>query len=150
VILGIDTDVLVAWAMAGAPRHAMARRLFEIEIREQEGMLALTPQVVHEFLHVATDPRRFENPLSMKEALHIAGALWDADEVMQVLPTADVLPRTLDFLSTFRLGRKRILDTALALTLNAAGVHRLATFNPDDFRVFAFLEVVSEPGESPH
>jgi predicted nucleic acid-binding protein len=43
------------------------------------------------------------------------------------------------------LGRKRILDTALAATLEAARIRRLATFNGRDFEVFGFLEVV-EPG----
>ena len=44
---------------------------------------------------------------------------------------------------TLNLGRKRILDTAFAATLEAAGVQRLATFNARDFAVFPFLEVVS-------
>lgn len=39
-------------------------------------------------------------------------------------------------------GRKRILDTALAATLEAAGVSRLATLNGRDSQVFGFLEIV--------
>lgn len=51
--------------------------------------------------------------------------------------------RTLEFLDSLSLGRKRILDTALAATLELAGVRRLATFNRKDFEVFPFLELVS-------
>lgn len=142
MILALDTDVLVAWAMAGSPRHGIARRLFETEVRERGGSLALTSQVIHEFLHVTTDSRRFENPLAMGEALRISHQLWNAEEVIRVLPAPEVLPRTLELMEKFRLGRKRILDTALAATLESAGIRRLATFNPDDFAIFGFLDLV--------
>lgn len=148
MILAIDTDVLVSWAMAGSPRHKVARRLFEVAVRGGGGSLALTPQVIHEFLHVATDPKRFENPLSMADALRMTHQLWDAGEVLRIFPSPEVVPRTLELLETLRLGRKRILDTALAATLECAGVRRLATFNPDDFTIFQFLDLVSVPDES--
>lgn len=142
MILGVDTDVLIAWAMAGAPRHGAVRRLFEVEIRERGGRLALTPQVVQEFLHVSTDPRRFEQPFSMAEALQVCRSLIDAREIQWIAPARDVLRRTLDLLTELRLGRKRILDTALAATLECAGVRRLATLNARDFEIFSFLELV--------
>jgi predicted nucleic acid-binding protein len=146
VILGIDTDVLVSWAMAGSSRHAAVRQFIDREIRERGGRLGLTPQVVHEFLHVVTDQRRFENPLPMSMALRIARTLWESEEVVQILTTPEVLPRTLELMENLRLGRKRILDTALAATLETAGVRRLATFNPRDFGIFPFLETVEIPG----
>ncbi|HEY0781159.1 MAG TPA: PIN domain-containing protein, partial [Thermoanaerobaculia bacterium] len=121
MILGIDTDVLIAWAMAGTPFHGAIRRLFEVEIRERGGRLALTPQVIQEFLHISTDPRRFERPFSMAEALRLCRSLIEARETLWIVPTRDVLPRTLDLLAELRLGRKRILDTALAATLECAG-----------------------------
>lgn len=142
MILGIDTDVLVAWAMAGDARHRAARRLVELEITERGGAVALVPQVIHEFLHVVTDPRRFESPLPMQSALRIAWALWGGRDVVRIMPSPEVLPRTLDLIESLHLGRKRILDTALAATLESAGVHRLATFNSRDFEVFSFLEVI--------
>lgn len=148
MILGIDTDVLVAWAMKGAPHHAAARGLFEAEVRQRGGTLGLTPQVVHEFVHVVTDARRFETPLSMPEALRIGRLLCGAREVQWILPMPEVLPRTLELLDKLQLGRKRILDTALAATLECAGVRRLATFNPRDFEIFSFLETVN-PAELP-
>jgi predicted nucleic acid-binding protein len=129
--------------MQGAPRHAAARRLLDLEVQRHGNSMALVPQVIQEFLHVVTDPRRFERPLSMKDGLRWARSLWGAAEVVRVLPAPAVLDRTLELIAQLRLGRKRILDTALAATLELAGVRRLATFNPDDFRSFQFLEVVS-------
>ena len=142
--LGIDTDVLVSWIMDGAPRHEEASRIIRFEVLERGGSLAITPSVVHEFLHVVTDPKRFASSLSMEEALERAWAIWDSEEVLRVLPGPEVLPRTMELLASFQLGRKRILDTALAATLELAGVRRLATFNPGDFKIFDFLEIVSE------
>lgn len=145
MILGVDTDVLVAWAMAGTARHLTARRLLEEAAQAYGGWLGLTPQVLQEFLHIVTDARRFERPMDMASALNRAHALWTAEETVRILPTADVLPRTVELMSRFRLGRKRVLDTALAATLELAGVQRLATFNPADFEIFPFLELVPPP-----
>lgn len=149
MILAVDTDVLVAWAMAGSPRHNTARQLLEDEVRSRGGSLALTPQVVHEFLHITTDPRRFENPLPMAEALRVAHQLWNAGDVIRLNSAPEVLPRTLELMERLRLGRKRILDTALAATLEAAGVHRLATFNPADFAIFGFLDLLPSADDLP-
>lgn len=131
--------------MAGAPRHAEACRLLQTEIRENRRELGIVPQVLHEFLHVSTDPRRFENPLPMRDALRWSRSLWGGAEVVRILPAPGVLDRTLELLGRLRLGRKRILDTALAATLELAGVRRFATFNPGDFRPFDFLEIVAPP-----
>jgi predicted nucleic acid-binding protein len=51
-------------------------------------------------------------------------------------------------MASFDLGRKRILDTALAATFETAGVRRIATFNPADFTIFPFLEIVQIPAAS--
>lgn len=143
--LALDTDVVVSWIMAGSPRHAVVRKAVERELRRSGGSVALVPQTLHEVLHVATDPRRFERPLPMKEALRLVRLLWEARDVVRVQPGPHVPLRTLELMERHRLGRKRILDTALAATLEGAGIRRLATFNADDFRVFPFLDIV-EPG----
>lgn len=142
MILGIDTDILVTWVMRGSPLHSAVRRFFEHEIQGRGGLLGLTAQVVQEFLHVTTDSRRFEHPLAMPEALRICRSLASSREVQWILPSSEVLPRTLDLLEQFSLGRKRILDTALAATLECAGVQRLMTLNRRDYEVFPFLELV--------
>lgn len=140
--LGIDTDVLVSWVMRGTARHAAARRLFAQEV-EAGGRLGLTPQVLWELVHVVSDPRRFERPLAMPEALRRVRELWDAPEVARLVAGARVVPRALELMERLRLGRKSILDTVLAVTLEASDVSRLATWNGRDFERFHFLEVVT-------
>jgi hypothetical protein len=85
----------------------------------------------------------------MPEAVERIWEIWDSEEVVRVLPGPEVLPRTLELLLARKLGRKRILDTALAVTLEHTGVHRLATFSPADFKIFEFLELVDPPPEGP-
>lgn len=145
MILGLDTDVVVAWVMAGNPRHEMVHRLLERMVNERGTLLGLAPQVLHEFLHVATDSRRFETPLPMDLAVRIARRLWDSQEVVHILPTPQSFRRTLDLMERFRLGRKRVLDTSLAATYESAGVKTIFTLNPADFEVFSFLETVKIP-----
>ncbi len=146
--LGLDTDVVVNWAMSGAEHHDAARALLRREI-QAGNTIACTPQVFFEFIHVVTDERRFERPMPMSLALDTARDFWDGPETIRVLPGPRVLHRTLELLGTLQLGRKRILDTALAVTLDEAGVKRLATFNGRDFEPFSFLKIVDPLAATP-
>ena len=78
----------------------------------------------------------------MVEALEMIQGLWNANEVSRIIPRVNVIPRVCELIELFRLGRKRILDTALAATLEAAGLTALASLNPRDYAVFPFLDVV--------
>ncbi len=80
----------------------------------------------------------------MADGVRWSRRLWRAAEVMPILPAPGVMDRTLELLERLRLGRKRILDTALAATLQLAGVDRLATFNAPDFRRFDFLQLTPD------
>jgi predicted nucleic acid-binding protein len=141
-VLAVDTDVLVSWAVAGADRHAAARTLLEREIARRGQRLGITAQVIYELIHVVTDRRRFSEPLTMEEALDLAEGLWIAPETERISAPPMVLARATELLRRQGLGRKRILDTALAATLENAGVGRLATWNTRDFELFDFLELV--------
>jgi predicted nucleic acid-binding protein len=146
LIVGVDTDILVNWVMAGAPHHEGSRALLDREVRKSGNQLGITPQTLFELLHICTDPRRFEQPLTMEQALDWSQAIWDGAEVVRILPTASVLPRVVELMKEYSLGRKRILDTALAATLESSGVGKLATLNRKDFAVFTFLDLVSPEG----
>lgn len=136
----MDTDVLVHLVFEDTERHGAVRRLLRRELGEGGSMLCLVPMVIYEFLHVVTDPRRFAQPLEMTEAARWAADLCSRADVEHA--PAPPLHRILALLRKHRLGRKRIHDTALAATLEAAGVRRLATFNGRDFQVFPFIEAI--------
>jgi len=139
---GIDTSVMVAITVREHPAHAQAWRWFADEVRGRDGAMALAPQVLAEYVHVVTDPRRFESPLSMEDALAVASRWWHARECRQVAAEGDALAIFLDWMAEHRLGRKRLLDTLLAASYRVAGVSRLATTDWRDFDVFGAFEVV--------
>ena len=105
--------------------------------------LALAPQVVSEFLHVVTDARRFQRPLTMDQALDKAKFWWGAKEVTHVYPTAESTVLFIEWVSRHGLGRKRLLDTQLAATFWAAGVRRVFTSHARDFSIFPGFQILS-------
>lgn len=133
---GVDTTFMVQAEIREAPGHMAARTWLDRQSRQEGQFLAMAPQVLIEFIHVVTDPRRFAVPLGMEEAVDRTQLWWEAREVKPVFPTLDSSRLTLQWLRNHRLGRKRLLDTQLAATYHAAGITRLLTGNADDFAVF--------------
>jgi predicted nucleic acid-binding protein len=135
VIHGLDTSFLVAVEVRSHKEHAIARSRFQKLLKAQD-VFALAPQILAEFIHVMTDPRRFSSPLTVEQAVGRAGIWWNAGEVVHVFLTTESTLLCLGWLEEHRLGRKRLLDAMLASTLQAAGVRSLLTLNRDDFNVF--------------
>jgi predicted nucleic acid-binding protein len=142
VSLALDTNVLIPWLVSSAPGHAAARALVADELARDGGRIALTAQVCWEFLHVVTDPRRFERPCSMEQAQALTRSVWNARDTQRVPEPPDLVPRVIELMHAHGLGRRRVLDTVLAASLERAGVRRLATLNTGDFACFTFLEAV--------
>jgi predicted nucleic acid-binding protein len=137
-MIGADTTFLVQLEISELPANASAHALLRREILTPGVPLALAPLVLAEFIHIVTDPRRFQRPLNMPEAISKADYWWNAQEVCQVFPSALSVQLTFAWLRQYQLGRKRILDTQLAAILWSAGVHRIITSNPSDFALLGF------------
>jgi predicted nucleic acid-binding protein len=67
-MIGLDCNILVQLAFADHPANAKTLAAVEAETGRGE-KLVFPSLVVNEFLHVATDPRRFAPPLTMTEAM---------------------------------------------------------------------------------
>lgn len=139
--LGIDTTFLVEVEVIGHPNHEKARDYKQRMLRSSD-RFAIAPQVLEEFIHVITDPKRFERPLSMRQALYRAHRWWNSIEVEQVFVNSHTVSWFLTWMERYGLGRKRILDTMLAATYFAGGVHTIVTSNETDFSAFKEMEVV--------
>lgn len=137
-MIGIDTTFLVQLEVQESPAHRAAHDLLRREVIDSKTPLALAPQVLAEFIHIVTDPRRFKQPLTVGQALGKARFWWQASEVHQVHSTSESTELFLEWMRLHQLGRKRILDTQLAATLWQAGVRRVLTSNPSDFQIFGF------------
>ena len=137
-MIGVDTTFLVQLELVELPAHKAAHELLQREIFQPQVPLALAPQVLAEFVHVVTDPRRFQKPLMPDEAVAKARFWWNAAEVQHVFPSNESTVLFLDWMQRHQLGRKRILDTQLAAILWTAGVRGILTANPVDFHIFGF------------
>ena len=139
---GIDTTFLVQIEIREAEGHD-ARSFAGHAIWGGLGSVCLAPQVLSEFLHVVTDRRRLQRPMSMVEALRRAVHRWDALEIRRVYPTEDSMRLMLLWMQRYSLGRKRVLDTQLAATCYENGVREILSSNERDFSVFPDIEVVN-------
>jgi len=142
VKLGLDTNVLVYAHLPGLPEHEAVRSFLLEKLSRPEVVLVLTPAVLHEFVHVVTDGRRFDPPVSMAEALAVARGYLGRTNV-ECLPLEEApLLEAFDLLERLRLGRRRVADTLFAATLLHHGVREVITCDPDDFGVFDDVAVV--------
>ena len=139
---GIDTDFLVAVEIRDHPFHAPADALLQRLIDGGDD-LAVAPQMLAEFIHISTDAKRMPQPLRMGEAVARAEFWWQAAEVVRVFPDGRAVSDFLAWLARYQLGRKRLLDTLLAATFQAAGIKRLISNNVRDFEVFGCFEIVT-------
>jgi predicted nucleic acid-binding protein len=138
---GLDTCFLVAHEVKDHPQYADSRALFRRSVSNGDDF-ALAPQVLAELVHVLTDQRRFDPPMSMDMALQRAEMWWTAIEVTQVFPTDAAINIFVEWMRQHGLGRKRILDKLLGATYLAAGITSLMTTNSRDFRTFGVFNIV--------
>ena len=139
-MIGVDTSFLVGLAIREHPAHRNCLALFEREVQGGIATMAIATQVLAEFCHVITDPRRFERPLDMHDALGLCEQWWDAQECRQVAVDSEVGTLFLSWVREHRLGRKQLLDTLLAATYYRAGVARIAATDWRNFERFGVLD----------
>jgi len=138
---GIDTSFLVAVEVACHLQNVAARTLAQ-SLRREDARFGIAPQVVAEFIHVVTDPRRFSAPLRTEQALKRAEIWWNAEDVEQIVSDAAAVLWLFRAMAQHRLGRKRVLDTLLAATFQLAGISSVLTLNPADFEVFGHFDCI--------
>jgi predicted nucleic acid-binding protein len=141
-MIGLDCNILVQLALADHPANPATVAAMQTSARRGERFI-LPSLIATEFLHVVTEGRRFDPPLTMIEALEWLEDFMANPAVCLLEPAPEVLRQTMRWMRQFNLGRKRILDTHLASMLCAAGVTRLLTANPGDFKIFGVLEPIT-------
>lgn len=116
-MIGADTTFLIELDLLEHPRHRIAHQILHREVLSGRAPLVLTPQVLSEFVHITTDPRRFALPLTIEVALDRAMFWWNAVEVQHAFPSDESTRLFLEWMKAHRLGRKRLLDTQLPLPM---------------------------------
>lgn len=143
---GVDTNVLIYAHMPELPHHAAVRTFLLDQLARDDVSLVITPTVLNEFVHVVTDGRRFDPPVTMTDALAVARLYLDHDNVECISLDAEATIQAFAFIEQFRLGRKRIADTLFAACLLGQGIRELITCNPADFRIFNDLTLIDPRG----
>jgi predicted nucleic acid-binding protein len=146
LIHGIDTTFLVQADVQSHPGHVTARTMLD-RLLAAGDTFALAPQVLAEFIHVVTDPRRFERPLALSQAHDRADTWWHAKEVISAFPGEHTVPKFIGWLREHRLGRQRLLDTLLAATYFTCDVRSIVSTNARDFKVFGVFDVIEANSE---
>ena len=116
--LGLDTNVLVYAHLPVLDDSGRVRGYLQRRLADDRCSLALSALVLHEFVHIVTDARRFDPPVAMSEALAIARGYLNRTNI-ECLPVDEAsVHLALDLLDTHGLGRRRrVADTLLASTL---------------------------------
>lgn len=140
-LVGIDTPFLLAHTVREHPDHGRALA-WKRKLLGEDYRLGLCPTVCDEFLHVVTDPRRFENPAEMETALRIVRGWMRAKETLALFPDERSWQLQLDWMREHRFGRKRILDTGIAAVYHRHGAASILTSNARDFHVLGVLEIL--------
>lgn len=137
---GIDTTFLVQLDVAGHTNHDNAVSLRD-SLLDAGHDFALAPQVLTEYIHIVTDPRRFTEPVSARTAVAQSRAWWHATEIRHVHADDNAVVLFHSWMVQHSLGRNRILDTMIASTYYSAGVRAIISSNARDYHAF-FTDVV--------
>src|ERR1700680_2115103 len=106
MIYGLDTGFLFAAELAEHADHVAARNALA-KLMAIGDLIAIAPQVIAEFMHVATDSRRVKRPLDMPTANQTAQRWWSAKEVVHIFSDDAAIQTFLVWMKQFSLGRKR-------------------------------------------
>jgi predicted nucleic acid-binding protein len=139
---GVDTNVLIYAHMPGLPYHPQVRSFLLDQLSRDEVTLVITPAILHELVHIVTDGRRFDPPVSMADAIALAQMYLEHANVECISLDAQAVMGAFELIARHRLGRKRISDTLFAASLLSHGVRELVTCNPGDFQVFDELTLI--------
>ena len=140
--IGVDTNVLVYAHMPSMSQHGAVRAHLLSRLEDSDTTLVLTPAILHELIHVITDARRFDPPVTMAEAIATARIYLDASNVECIPIDAGAMTRALSLMESHQLGRKRAADILYAATLLQHEVHHLITCNARDFDTFDELVTI--------
>jgi len=137
----VDANVLAYGFNADAQHHAASRALVEAAV-DPAVSLYVTSQILCEVYSIITNPRRVTVASSVSEALRVISALLALPGV-HVLPIpAQAVAGWMGLLQRHPVTGGDVFDLQIVATMLAHGIHRIYTFNSDDFEVFPELTVV--------
>lgn len=137
----VDTNVLVHASIPTSPDHAKARAaLARLAARDP---VAVTRQILREFLSATTRPQAWAKAATLAEATRNTDGFIQRFTVLEDGPL--VWDELMALSRRFVFGGKQVHDANIVATMLAHGEVRLLTFNAADFRRFGTLVEVVAP-----
>lgn len=133
----LDTNVLLTATEPGRRGHAQALALLTADTR-----LGVSPQIMREYLSVATRPQS-ENGMGLRPEAAAANASSFLERCDLLAETVAVVQRLLALLPVGPTLGRQVHDANIVATALAHGVHRIVTDNVRHFARFAdLIEIV--------
>lgn len=134
----IDTNLLVYSSGVNLPLCRKSRQFLN-GLLDKFDYLAISSQVIREFLVVVTHPATSENPFSATEAVECLQKLLPA---LLLLPEENQPETLFELIGKYNIVGKRIHDANIVATMLSNQIRYIATANEKDFKCFAEIEVV--------
>jgi predicted nucleic acid-binding protein len=138
----IDTNILVYSTRLSSSFHARATRALT-KAAAAEPRLALSRQVLREYLAVVTRPAGESEPLAMADALADITRFAGIFDILEDGPAVGT--RLVELCRTVAIGGRQVHDANIVATMLAHGETRLLTADRNDFHRFEPLIEVVEP-----
>jgi predicted nucleic acid-binding protein len=136
----IDTNLLVYSSGINLSLCQKSRQLLS-SLYDKFDYLAISPQIIREFLVVVTHPLTSEKPFSITEATH---CIEKFTETLVVLPEDDaIVEKLFQLISKYNIVGKRIHDANVVALMLSHQIHHLATANEKDFARFTEIEIIA-------
>ncbi len=97
-----------------------------------------------EFISVMTNPKKIVRPLSQEKALAEIEKYFSSHAFEHIYPTEKTFSLFLNLAKKYRIKNPlQFFDLHLAATMLTWGVKKILTFNAEDFKNFAEIEIVT-------
>ena len=134
-----DTNVLVHASATASPDHL--RAVAALTQLAAHGPIAVTRQILREFLAATTRPQFWARAATLEDATRATDGFIQRFAVLEDGPA--VWDEFMALTRRFAFGGKQVHDANIVATMLAHGETRLLTFNDTDFRRFdSLIEVV--------
>lgn len=140
-IVFLDTNVLLSATDTSRPRHNQARNVFKASL-DTGYHLAISGQIVREYLVVATrEPE--ENGLGLSPEDAVSNIETFTRRTVLIEESEEVSDYVNGMVRKYNLQGKRIHDANIAATMKTHSVLSLITENPEDFKDFDEISVIT-------
>lgn len=138
----LDTNILVYGHQEESEFHGRSRSILQQGF-EGKAPLCVCPQVLIEFYATITNLKRVTNPAPPQEAIGEIEKYLQSRCIQKIYAGENAWEYTSSLLKRYTPKGMKVFDLQLVATMLANNVHRIYTFNRDDFLRFTEVDVLT-------